>query len=179
MQQRLIEAGLAFLRHQQHPKFRFGEGVRQFLFLEPAVHLHFGVGFLRNLIVLDRAGEGHQALDRVALLRDVAVELLLATHRLQPRAGHHHRLGMPADLVPGEVLEVLDHHLGLLADGVRMQVHEAGQRLGGFLVLDVGVVLGPLDQLVVGLVGDVALPTRPIQPFPAPCGAAPRRPARP
>jgi hypothetical protein len=64
---------------------------------------------------------------------------------------------MPADLVPGKVLKVLDHHLALLADVVWVQAHEAGQRLGRLLALDVGVVLGLLDQLVVGLVGDVIL----------------------
>ena len=38
-----------------------------------------------------------------------------------------------------------------------MQAHEARQRPGRLLALDVGVVLGFLDPLVVGLVADVAL----------------------
>ena len=51
--------------------------------------------------------------------------------------------------------EVLDHHLGLLGDVVGVQAHEAGERLGGLLLLDLGVVLDRLDEAVVGLVGRV------------------------
>ena len=72
---------------------------------------------------------------------------------------------MAADLVAGMLLEVLDHHLGFLADVVRMQAHEARQRPGRLLALDIGIVLGFLDQLVVGLVADVALQHILYEPF--------------
>ena len=123
----------------------------------PLIHLDFGVGLLGHLVVFHRAGKGHQALDGIALLADVAVKFLLVAHRLQPRTGDHHRLGAAADLVAGMLLEMLDHYLGFLADIVRMQAHEASQRPGRLLALDVGVVLGLLDQLVIGLIGDVVL----------------------
>ena len=57
----------------------------------------------------------------------------------------------------GDGLEVLDHHLGLLRDVVRVQPHEARQRLRGLLALDVGIVLAGLEQLEVGRVGRVVL----------------------
>ena len=53
--------------------------------------------------------------------------------------------------------EVLDHDFGLLGDVVRVQAHEAGQGLGGLLLVDLGVVLDGLDQPEVGLVGRVVL----------------------
>ncbi len=105
-----------------------------------------------------RAGERDQRLDvGVALLRDVLVELLLVAHRVRARAGHDHRLRPAADLVAREGAEVLDHHLGLLGDVVRMQAHEARQRPGGLLLVHLGIVLNGLDQPVVGLVGRVVL----------------------
>ena len=110
-----------------------------------------------ELVVLHRAGEGHQRLDGVALLLDVPIEALLVAHGFQARAGHHHRLGPAADLVPGDGLEVLDHHLGLLRDVVRVQLHEARQRLRGLLALDVRIVLAGLEQLEVGRVRRVVL----------------------
>jgi len=89
------------------------------------------------------------------VLVQVGVEGLLVAHRVQARAGDHHRLGAAADLVARVGAEVLDHHLGLLGDVVGVQAHVAGERLGGLLFLDLGVVLGRLDEAVVGPVGGV------------------------
>ena len=106
--------------------------------------------------VEDLAAEGDQGLDvRVAVLVQVGVEGLLVAHRVQARAGDHHRLGAAADLVARVGAEVLDHHLGLLGDVVGVQAHVAGERLGGLLLLDLGVVRDRLDEAVVGLVGGV------------------------
>ena len=93
----------------------------------------------------------------IALLLDVPIEALLVAHGFQARARHHHRLGPAADLVARDGVEVLDHHLGLLRDVVRVQPHEARQRLRRLLALDVRVVLAGLEQLEVGRVGRVVL----------------------
>ena len=84
-------------------------------------HLLLGVGLVRELIVLHRARESDQRLDRIALLPNVTVEALLVAYGFQARAGEHHRLGLAADLVARERLEMLDHDLGLLDDIVRVQ----------------------------------------------------------
>ena len=86
-----------------------------------------------------------------------SIEALLVAHRFEARARDHHRLGPAADLVPRDGVEVLDHHLGLLRDVVRVQLHEARQRLGGLLALDVRVVVAGFEQLEVGSVGRVVL----------------------
>ena len=125
----------------------------------------FGVGRVRQLVVLHGAGEGHKRLDGIALLLDVAVEALLVAHGFQARAGHDHRLGPAADLVPGDGLEVLDHDLGLLRDVVRVQPHEARQRLRRLLALDVRVVFAGLEQFEVGRVGRVVLQHVEDEPF--------------
>ena len=59
--------------------------------------------------------------------------------------------------MPGDRLEVLDHHLGLLRDIVRMQPHESRQRQRGLLALDVGIVLACLEQPEVRPVRGVVL----------------------
>ena len=57
--------------------------------------------------------------------------------------------------MPGDGLEMFDHHLGLLRDVVRMQLHEAGQRPRRLPALHVGIVLAGLEQPEVCLVGGV------------------------
>ena len=129
VQQRLVEAGLVLLRHEQHLVLLRGELLGQLLLADAVVHALFGVGDVGELVVLHRAGERHQRLDGIALLLDVPIEALLVAHGFQARTGHHHRLGPAADLVARDGVEVLDHHLGLLRDVVRVQPHEARQRL--------------------------------------------------
>ncbi len=51
--------------------------------------------------------------------------------------------------------EVLDHHLRLLLDVVRVQAHELGQRSRGLLLRQLGIVFGRLEQTVIGGVGRV------------------------
>ena len=101
--------------------------------------------------------KGHERLDGVAPFLDVAIEALLVADRFQARPGHHHRLGPAADLVPRDRLEVLDHHLRLLRDVVRVQPHETRQGQRGRLALDVGIVLACLEQPEVGPVRRVVL----------------------
>ena len=64
---------------------------------------------------------------------------------------------LPADLVADLGAEVLDHHLRLLRDVVRVQRHEARELRGRLLLVDLRVVLDRLDQPVVRLVGRVVL----------------------
>ena len=155
MEQRLIEAGLILLGHQQHLILRGREAFRQLLLAHAGVHLFLGVGRAGDPVVLDRARKRDQRLDRIALARDIAVEALLEAHRLQPRPGDHHRLGAPADPVAGDGVEVLDHDLGLLRDVVRVQLQKARERLGGVLPLHLRVVRALLEQPVVGGIGGV------------------------
>jgi hypothetical protein len=51
--------------------------------------------------------------------------------------------------VPGDGLEVFNHDLSFLRDIVRVQPHEACQRVRGLLALDVRIVLAGLEQLIV------------------------------
>ena len=131
------------------------ELLRQLLLPDARVHPLLGVGHAIDLVVLNGSGEGHERSDRVPLLLDVAVEALLVAHRLEPRARDHHRLCAPADLVPGEGVEVLHHHLGLLGDVVRVELEKPGQRARRLLALDVGIVLASLQEAVVGGVARV------------------------
>ena len=63
VQQRLVEAGLVLLRHEQHLVLLRGELLGQFLLPDAVVHALFGVGDVGELVVLHRAGERHQRLD--------------------------------------------------------------------------------------------------------------------
>ena len=121
------------------------------------VHARLGVGDASELVVLHRARKGDQGLDGVALRLNVPIEALLVAHRFQARSGHDHRLGPAADLVPRDRLEVLDHHLGLLRDIVRMQPHETRERPCSPLALYVGIVLAGLEQLEVRSIRGVVL----------------------
>lgn len=93
----------------------------------------------------------------ITLLLDLPVEFLLVANGVQPRTGHHHRLGSPADLVASESVEVLQHDFRLLGDVVRMQAHEPGQRFGRLALADLRIFLGGLHQPIIRLVGRVIL----------------------
>ena len=157
VQERLIESRLVLLRHQQHLVFGRREVLRQLLLADAGVYLFLGVGHPGGPVVPDLTGEGDQRLDRIPLARYVAVEALLVTHRLEARSGHHHRLGAAPDPMASDHVEVLDHHLGLLHDVVRVQPYEAGKRLGRVLPLHVGIVRAFLEHPVVGGVGRIVL----------------------
>ncbi len=126
MQQRLVEAGLVLLGHQQNLVLRRCEPLRQFLLRDALIHPRFGVRGARNLVVPNLAREGNQSLDRIALLPNVLVKRQLVAHGLEPGAGHHHRLRPPADLVARHRLKMLDHDLRLLGHVVRMHLEEPG-----------------------------------------------------
>ena len=66
-------------------------------------------------------------------------------------------LAAAAEMVQHLLPEVLDHHLGLLLDVVRMQAHELGQRPRRLLLRQVRIVFDRLHQPVVGGVGRVVL----------------------
>ena len=89
---------------------------------------------VRSIAVVEHCpGERDEHADVVAVVVHVRLERLLVAHRVQPRRGHHHRLGLAADAVGDVLAEVLDDHLGLLGQVVLVQGHEPGDgrlRLG-------------------------------------------------
>ncbi len=90
-QQRLVEAGLVLVGHQQHLVVGRGEALRQLLLADRLAAHHIGVHprlgvFQAGVRIAHRAAEGHQRADvRVAVLGDVALEGLLVAHRVQAR----------------------------------------------------------------------------------------------
>src|SRR5690606_27437735 len=91
------------------------------------VLVHPGFGELEARIrVLHGARERHEHADvEVALLLEVGLEGLLVADRMPTRARDAHRFA--AAIVPGPALraEVLDDHLRLLRNAVRLQTPEA------------------------------------------------------
>jgi predicted amidohydrolase YtcJ len=82
--------------------------------------------------------DGQQQLGESGLSREEALRLAtVAGHVLGWDEATHGPLapGMAADFVAGGEIEVLHHHLGFLGDVMGMQLHEAGEGLGGFLSL--------------------------------------------
>ncbi len=129
MQQRLVEPGLEFLRHDQHPIHRAVELLSRAALGEP-VHVRLGQRYPGAII--DLPGKRDQGPDlRVALLPDVGVDVLLVPDRMQPGGGHDHRLGQPAHRRRGVGAEMLDDDLGLLRQVVGVQGHEPGDRPPG------------------------------------------------
>ena len=82
--------------------------------VEGGVHGLFGVGLLGDIVVDHRPGKGHEGVNRISHAANVPVEALLVAERLQARAGEHHGLGAPADLVAGLGVEMLHHDFRLL-----------------------------------------------------------------
>ncbi len=89
------------------------------------------------------------------MVGDVLAQRLVEPHRVRPRGAHHHRLGLPGDLVRDVGAEVLDDDLGLLGQVVLVQGDEPGDRLPRLRGLVAGVVLERLLQVPVRLVGGV------------------------
>ena len=159
----MIKAGLILLRHEQHLVFLCPEPLGQLLFLDVlalGVHVHSGfrVFYARSVRVDHGPGKGHQRFNAgVAFVFNVIVKGLFVPDSVKAAGGHHHGLGLSADLVHGEVPEMLDHDLGLLRDIVRVQAHESRQRPRGLALVHLGIVLDGLDQPVIRLVGRVIL----------------------
>ncbi|OQC00633.1 MAG: hypothetical protein BWX80_03412 [Candidatus Hydrogenedentes bacterium ADurb.Bin101] len=161
MQQRLVKPGLVLLRHQQHLVRIATETLRQFLLpdtLALAVHVHagFGIFHARHIGVCYRAAECHQRFDaRVSLFRDILVKGQFILDGMQTAGSHHHRLCLAANLVHGELPEMLHYHLGLLGNVMGMQAHEPRQGLCRFTLVYLRVVFDGFDQPVVTLVGRI------------------------
>ena len=154
-QQRLVEAGLVFVRHQQHLVIRGAEAPRQRplgngraghdVRVHPRLRIvEAGVG------VAHRTAERDEGPDvRIAVLGQIAIEGQLVAYRVQARRRHHHRLGPAREPGPHPAAEVFDDHLRLLLDVVRVQAHEFRQRPRGFLPGQVRVVRDVLEQAVI------------------------------
>ena len=151
VQQRLIETGLKLVGHDQKAKRRLREGPGR-LGVGEAVHAGFGV---RLPAILHDTGERHECLEGVAAFGQIRIHGALVAHRVQARTGHDHGLGTSADLVLGVGREVLDTHLHLLRDGVRVQLHERLEQVGGLRLVVTRIVLHPLQQPPVGRVRGV------------------------
>src|SRR5690606_31258046 len=100
------------------------------------------------------AGESYQRMHvGVPHLLDVGDHRQLVAHRLLPTAGDHHSLGLTVEQVADVGAEVLDDHLNLLADVVRMQAHPAGEFLPRLLRVHFLVATVRVCDLPGGAVG--------------------------
>ena len=154
VQQRLVEPGLELFGHDQHLVV---VGVEPLGGLPVREAVHAGLGEV-VAAVEHLARERHQRRQTHVVLRcDVLVDRLLVPHRMQPRGGHHHRLGMAADLGGGVLTEVFDDDLGLLRQVRRVQRHEPGDRRFRPRLVMLGVVGDRLLDLPVRLVRRVVL----------------------
>jgi len=133
MEQRLIKAGLIFVRHHQDAIVRGLEGVFDGYARQQAVQAVLGV-FLACLGIGDFAGERHQRLEGQLLLFHHFAESKIKLDGVQARAGDHHRPALALDGVQGLLQKVIEHDAGLLLDGVRRQVHVGGEQADGFLL---------------------------------------------
>ncbi len=109
--------------------------------------------------VLVLAREGDDRLVRALALHQVRLEGVEVLDGPLDAAGHHHRPRLPADL-PGRqhlLVEVVHHDLGLEPDRVVVALDVAAQLLLRLLGVELRVVLGLLDQLVVAVHRRVAL----------------------
>ena len=93
----------------------------------------------------------------VAHLLHISLHRQLIAHCLLPAAGDHHGLGLTAQQVADIGAEVLDDHLHLLADVVRMQAYPARQLHARLLRVHFLVVAVRVGDLPGGAVGGVVL----------------------
>ena len=157
-QQRLVEAGLVLVGDQQHLVVGRVEARRQRRLADGTagrgvrVHARLGV-FDAGVGVAHRAAERDQGPDvRVAALGQIALERELVADRVQPRGGDDHRLRPAVEPVLHATAEVLDDHLRLLLQIVRVQAHELRQRPRRLLPGQVRIVRRVLEEPVVGSV---------------------------
>ena len=151
VQQRLVEAGLVFLRDDEDLPVVSCEllgGLR----LREAVHVRLGPVLHPGQ---HRAGERDEHPDVIAVFAAVAGERLLVADGVQPGGGGHHRLGPAVDLVAYVAAEVLDDDLGLLREVVLVQADELRDRGLGLRRVVRRVVANGLFDVPVRLIGDV------------------------
>ena len=165
MQQRLVEARLELLSHNQYLELRLVELLADGVVLDAkAVHALLAVGLA---VKLHLPREGHKALDGIVILQmDNLVDKLFVHHRRFPRIRHHHGLGSATNLVDGVLHEIRHHHLGLLPHIVRVGIQCLHDELDGLLLLVLVFINGhlgtkviplPLHILKHGLVGHIVL----------------------
>ena len=155
VQQRLVVAGLELVGADQEA-VRIGLDLGGDVAARKPVErrlAHLGAA------VLVLAGEGDDRLVRALALHQIRLEGVEVLDRPLDAARHHHRPRLPADL-PGRhhlLVEVVHHDLGLEPDRVVVALHIAAQLLLRPLGVELRVVLGLLDQLVVAVHRRVAL----------------------
>ena len=159
VQQRLVEAGLELVGHHEEPVHRLLElrgrlAFADHLVLAHRVHPGLGVGLAS---VLDTARERDERLPRMTALLEVPIQRKLVAHGVQTRARHDHGLGPATDLVLVLRGEVLHDDADFLVNGVRVELDERPEQVGGFRLVVARVVLDLLEQPPVGLVGCVVL----------------------
>ncbi len=105
------------------------------------------------------AGEGDDGLVGALALGEIRLEGVEILDGPLDAAGDHHGPRLAADLAGRQhlLVEVVDHDLGLEPDGVVVALDVAAQLLLGLLGVELRVVLGLLDQLVVAVHRRVAL----------------------
>jgi hypothetical protein len=159
-QERLIEAGLEFVRRQKDLELVGVEGFLQDAAPEVGVQGMAGLGERvgARFLVLDLARERHERPDAVAPFLDVLVDRELPPHDFLSAPDDHHRLGLSIQERRDVLPKMLDHHLNLLGDVVRMEPDPAHDPLQGRATLDfLVVILLPImgqteGQLVRGVV---------------------------
>ncbi len=137
MEEWLIEAGLELVGDDEDAVLGPLERLGRLGFGEP-VHSGLGVGLAS---VLNRSGERDERLKRMALFSEVTVESEFVARRMEPRARHDHRFGLPADLAANLSNEVLGDDPHLLIDGVRVQFNECPEQAFGLALVIARIVL--------------------------------------
>ncbi|MDT4835455.1 hypothetical protein FQZ97_691210 [compost metagenome] len=160
-EQRLVEAGLEFVSHQQNLVLVAAECFADIAATQVRVQrlAGFSEGVGARLGVINFAGERHQGANWIALALHILVDCQLPAHRLLPTGNHHHGLSFAFQQRLHVFAEVLDHHLHFLRDVVRVQLdpaHDAFQRLAA-LHLGFAQLLTVVRQLEGGLVRRVVL----------------------
>ncbi len=158
-QQRLIEAGLEFVRHQQDLIFVALESFADVAAFQIGVQCRAVLGetIRAGFLVVHLAGEGDHRTDLVAVFLDVFVDSQLPAHRLQTTADHHHRLGLPIEQRSHILAEVFHHDFYFLRDVVGVELdpaHDALERRAAldFLVVDFLAFVRQLENQLVGCV---------------------------
>ena len=147
MQQRFVVAGLELVGADEEAVRVFPDLLGDLAGREPVQRR---LGHL-PAAELGLAGEGHDGpVLALALLQVVAEGVEVLDRALDP-VGDHHGARVAADLVLGEdlLVEVVDHDLGLQADGVVVALDEAPQLLLRLLDVELRVVLHGLGEPVV------------------------------
>ncbi len=156
----LIEAGLVLVGGDHHVEVLGVEGFREVTPAQAGIEqaAAFRHLFGNHSVRQHAAGEGHQRVHiGVAHLLHIGLHSQLVAHRLLPAAGDHHGLGLAAQQVADIGAEVLDDHLHLLADVVRVQAHPARQLHARLLAVHLVVVPVRVGDLPGGAVGGVVL----------------------